>query len=220
MSETSHSTPLGPDEVVLESAGSRAGSFGCLLVFTLIWCGAIWVFWYFMFRGSGGPPAVFASLFLGVFGLVALALVVLTLYSFLKLFNKPTSVWLERPYLLPGESAAIRWHVGEAGRIRRLRVAVEGFEEATYQRGTNTSTDTHVFFRQMLADEARVPVAHEGRAEVSIPADALPTFVSSSNGVMWRVRVHGAIKYWPDVSRVFVLPVVHDPSALDVEEDK
>ena len=50
--------------------------------------------------------------------------------------------------------------------ISRLTIVLEGCEEATYRRGTSSTTDRHVFATLPIADSERGAAIAEGRAPV------------------------------------------------------
>lgn len=216
-------TPLGPDEVELKSGGSAKSGCLFLLVFAVIWNGIVGVFVYQAIRGNLMPAGwgqVFIYLFLSPFVLVGLVMLGALAHQFLAMFNKGTHVWIDRRAILPGETVRLRWHSADSGRLERLLVFVEGLEEATYQRGSSTTTATHVFHRELLYDSGDTKqgqIERSGQADVAIPPGAVPTFVSDWNGVLWRVYVYGRIRRWPDINRSFVLPVLAEVPPADGE---
>jgi len=55
-----------------------------------------------------------------------------------------------------------------SARISRLTIVLEGCEEATYRRGTSSTTDRHVFTTLPIADSERGDAIAEGRATVDL----------------------------------------------------
>ncbi|HEV8631156.1 MAG TPA: DUF3592 domain-containing protein [Thermoanaerobaculia bacterium] len=202
--------PAGP--LTLRPGKSRVGSFVALLFAALFWNGIVSVFLVSM-RSEG---KLFhdgcATLFLVPFVLVGIGLLLSVPYGFLAMFNPRVEVTLSTP-LGPGAAVALAWRfTGASGRMRRLVLMVEGREEATYRRGTDTTTVKRTFARLVAFDSddpARMP---QGETLVLLPPDTMHSFQSSHNKVTWTLVVHGDIPRWPDISDEAALTVY--PAAL------
>jgi hypothetical protein len=181
-------------------------------LFALFWNGLISVFvWhaYLSWRHGSFP---FFGLFLIPFILVGLALAGGAFYFLLATFNPSVSLTLGRGAIAVGESADVQWNFsGRHDRVKRLTIRLEGREEATYRRGTDTKTDTNVFTSIELLDTARAVEIRSGRRRIQVPVEAGPTFHATHNKVLWLLKVQGEIPNWPDVSEEFEIEVV--PSA-------
>ncbi len=115
---------------------------------------------------------------------------------------------LSREAIEPGGGFEIAWRFhGDSGRIRRLRLCLEGREEATYTRDESACSDREVFFSKPLVDTTRPGEVHRGRVTATIPAEALPSFHSSHNKVAWAIHISGDIPFWPDVDDEFEITV-------------
>jgi hypothetical protein len=111
-----------------------------------------------------------------------------------------------RPRL--GETLSLRWaFTGQSNRLHHLRIVLEGREEATYRRGTDTYTDRQVFATLGVVDSTADWEIPRGATEVSIPEDTMHSFDGSSNKIVWEVKVAGAIDRWPDVEQSFPITV-------------
>jgi hypothetical protein len=97
---------------------------------------------------------------------------------------------------------------GNARRIRRLRIFLRGAEEATYRRGTDTSTDKHTFTEVELFNDTDAAALASGQASVTIPADSMHTFDAPNNKIIWSLHVKGDIPRWPDVAEEFPITVL------------
>ena len=88
-----------------------------------------------------------------------------------------------------------------------MRVYAEGREEATYVRGTTTSTDRETFAIIRLIDTERHNEMAAGRTTLRIPPTTMHSFESANNKIVWVVKVHGEIPRWPDVEAEFEIRV-------------
>ena len=112
---------------------------------------------------------------------------------------------------------ALSWRfLGAAGRLQRLRLQVEGREEATYRRGTDTTTVKRTFARFVLLDITDAAQIAAGETLLALPADTMHTFEAPRNKVVWSLKLHGDIPNWPDVDDEVALTVY--PTALVVGE--
>jgi hypothetical protein len=198
----------GPVELKVP-AGPVAKLFGAILV-AAFWNGIVSVFVWQMVEGwRHGHPDACLTLFMIPFVAVGLGLIGLIGYQFLALFNPRLHVTLSEQAVPLGSSADLEWRFsGSASRIERLTMTLEGREEATYRRGTSTSTDKHVFCSvELVALPAGSAVA-SGRTRVEVPAGTAPTFEASNNKILWSVKVHADIPRWPDVIEEFPLRVL------------
>lgn len=168
--------------------------------------------------GFPGCHGLFITLFAVPFVAVGVALVGMTLYSFLKIFNPRPTVAFSSGAARLGESIEIAWRfTGRYDRISRLRILLEGKEEATYVRGTTTTTDRETFLTLTLIDVNRTSDIRFGKATLQVPLDTSPTFSSANNKIRWVVRVIGQIRRWPDVNDEFDLHVLPMPAASQKE---
>lgn len=136
--------PDGP--LVLTSGSARLGAFIGLAFFALLWNGVVWG----VFLGSKMPVFI-----LVIFGSIGLFVVLLAVRQLLVLFNPRIVLAVGRRQLTPGERLQVDWTLqGDIRRVRRLRIFLEGKEKATYRRGTNDTTDTHVFAQLGIVDVA------------------------------------------------------------------
>jgi hypothetical protein len=92
-------------------------------------------------------------------------------------------------------------------KLRRLSITLEGREEATYRRGTTSHTDKQVFATFDLVEQVAPVSAVGGSAKVTIPARSMHSFEAPNNKIVWRVRVRGDIRNWPDSDDEFPLSV-------------
>lgn len=201
-------------EVELRPAGTPLTGFIVMLIFALIWNGITWGILLSMPRHDLG-----LRIFLGVFAIIGAGLGAGVIYTFLAIFNP-------RPILTAGTGAVplggrldLRWRfTGNARRIARLTITLEGREEATYRRGTTTTTDRNVFAILPLTETADRAEITGGSTQVTIPRELIHTFTAPNNKIVWTLRLAGDVPRWPDVSAEFPITVLPRDAATLFQE--
>jgi hypothetical protein len=180
----------------------------------LFWNGIVSIFLVLVVQQwSSGHGEVFETLFLIPFVLIGIGFIAWLGYSILALFNPRPELTLDHAAVPLGGTAHVGWRfAGRYDRIGRLRVTLEGREEATYRRGTDTHTDRRVFFRHTLADVTRPMDIASGRATVTVPPNTMHSFSAPHNKIVWELKLHGDIQGWPDVDESFALDVLPLPA--------
>lgn len=196
----------GPLE--LKPAASPLGKFIAIFIFAGIWNGVV-----FFLAGeslqSFGQGDWFAALFAVPFILVGILLLALAAYFFLGTFNPRPELTLSKLRVALGDQVALDWKfTGKVSRITELVVFLEGREEATYRRGTDTHTDKHTFFRKEIKRTSSAYEIPKGRATVSLPVDTMPSFGANNNKILWYLKIQGVIARWPDVDEEYQIEVV------------
>ncbi len=178
-----------------------------LLVFTVFWNAIIAIMVSQAFGNHGGGSWFF-SCFMIPFVLVGVGLIVATVYTALASTNPRPTITLDHGFLSLGMSTRMGWSfTGNDSRIENLKIILEGRESATYQRGTDTTTDHHTFARSTLIESDNPIDIRSGQADLKIPADTMHSFDAGRNKIEWRIIVHGVIAKWPDVKEEFVIQV-------------
>jgi hypothetical protein len=98
--------------------------------------------------------------------------------------------------------------IGSTQRLRRFQVLLEGREEATYRRGTDTHTDKAVFASISLADTGDPGGFATGAGQAQVPRDTMHSFATKNNKIVWCLRVKGEIPRWPDIDDEFPFTVL------------
>ena len=189
--------PPGP--AVLEPAGSRLGRLFGLIAIAVFWNGIVGLFVWVLWRdGELGMSCV--TLFLVPFVIVGLALLYSVPHQILAMWNPRPVIDLSGP-LHPGARVTMGWRFhGAASRLRKLAITVEGREEATYRRGTTSTTDKRTFFSATLVDSADPLRIRQGSVGFELPGDTMHSFASAHNKVVWELKVAGDIRFWPDLA--------------------
>jgi hypothetical protein len=199
---------VGP--VVLQPSASAMGKLITATIVCLFWNAIVGVFTYFEIQqfGAGGGGSWFMAIFLLLFQIIGVALLLSVPYQLLALANPRPTITVSRGTLPIGGSVPFEWQLtGAASRVSRLTVTLKGREEARYRRGTDTSTDTHEFHSEVLA-EATDPVNIErGSGTIRIPTGTMHSFSANNNKIIWTITVKGEISRWPDVDESFDITV-------------
>lgn len=197
--------------LVLESRISPGGRLGCTVLVALVWNGIVGLFVWQLWEGwRAGSPDGCLALFLVPFVLVGALFLIGVPYQLLALFNPRPRAVLTPGTLELGESARLSWRFrGWPERIRRLRITLEGTEEADVSHGDSRRTRRETFASYDLLDTGLGLEIAGGSVQVEVPADTMHTFEAPDHRILWTLKVHGAIRLWPDVleeMRVVVRP--------------
>jgi hypothetical protein len=179
-----------------------------LSLLALFWNGCLWPF-------AGQVPAAFRSgdsgrgLLLAMFLVAGLGIFLGAIHALLGLRNPRLHLTLDRGTLHLGETLEVEWKLtGLPERIRRLRIAFEGREEATYPSGRRHRTAREVFRTLPVVDTTEPASIAAGTGLVAIPSDTLHSFAAPHNRVIWSFKVTGEIRHWPDVGEEFEVSVL------------
>jgi len=201
--------------IVLKPQLSPVGKVVGTLFFALFWNGIVSVFvWQAWKAWQGGRPDWFLSIFLIPFVLVGIASFVFVGHFTLALANPRPRVTLQQGEPCLGDELRIDWRfTGRASRITHLKINLEGREEATYRRGTDTVTDREVFATHPLVDTGNDWEIPRGSAAFAIPEDTMHSFIAGNNKIVWEIKISGEIRRWPDVDQNF--PITIHPIRLE-----
>ncbi|HUP43527.1 MAG TPA: DUF3592 domain-containing protein [Thermoanaerobaculia bacterium] len=197
--------------LVLEAKMSPLGRLVGTTLVALFWNGIVGVFLWQLWQGwREGSFDGCVAVFLVPFVLVGVLLLAGIPYQVLALFNPRPRLVLTPGRLELGGSAELSWRFrGWPGRIRRLRLTLEGVEEASWSGGKSRRTARETFASYDLLD-TRLPIEIAGGSiQVWAPPETMHTFEAADNRVLWTLKLHGEIRLWPDVSeeiRVVVGP--------------
>jgi Protein of unknown function (DUF3592) len=188
------------------------GKFFGLTFAALFWNGIVSVFlWQVVQSWRAGQPDGCLTTFLIPFVLVGLALVYSVFHQLLALFNPRPRLTLSPGVLTPGGMAYLQWRMdGRASRVRRLRIVLEGREEARYRRGTDTYTDRETFASVQVVDTGQPFEIPAGSIHVSVPEGTMHSFSAENNKIIWTLKADCEIPGWPDSAdeyEILVRPV-------------
>lgn len=212
-------SPFGVPLAALAAAGGPAelkpsmtpiGTLLGLGFVALFWNGIVSVFvWQAVSLWRDGKPETFLNLFLIPFVAIGLLLLFAVARQLLVLFNPRPRLTLTPGVPATGETAFLQWRLGSAGRgVSRVRITLEGREEARYRRGTNNYTDRETFLTIPVVDTAQpVEIAAGGSANFAIPAAVMPTFRAEHNKILWTLKVNCELPRWPDTEEEYEIVV-------------
>jgi len=194
----------------LRAGSSRIGKLIFALIFALVWNGIVSIFFAQCWAGwSTGHGDGCMTAFLVPFVLVGVGVAVLAVYFLLGLFNPSPTLKLSSPAVALGDELVIEWETtGNVDRIKSFSITLEGREEATYRRGTSTSTDKAVFARVELVTSTRGRDLRRGKVKLTIPGDTMHTFRSRNNKIVWHLQVKGDIPMWPDIGDEYAFEIL------------
>jgi hypothetical protein len=196
---------------------SVAPMTGCAIIWgvALFWNGIVWAILINMGKGEW-----FGRIFLSLFALIGAGLAALAIYQFLALFN-PRPILTASSLLIPlGGTLEVSWRfVGSVRRLRRLTLGLAAREEATYRRGTTTTTDRNVFLNLQIFETTDRAQMAQGTTTVQIPAGVMHTFSASNNKIVWTLLIDGDIPRWPNVSLEFPVTVLPAEPVAPVETE-
>jgi hypothetical protein len=195
------------ERVVLEPAITPGCRLIGVTIFAVIWNAVVAAFggWSFE-KWDDGNLAWIPNLFLSPFALIGVAAIGAVGYYFLAMFNPRPKLTLSPAQLRLGEPFDLEWEFSGSNRaVNKFRLYIEGREEATYRRGTTTTTDRSVFATIQIVER---PTAEHGRARVTMPGNTMHSFKSENNKIVWNIHAQGDIRFWPDVKEAFEIEVL------------
>jgi hypothetical protein len=221
--EAARAIPAGgdmedPESSSLKARTSPLGRFVGSVMIALFWNGIVSVFVGHLFsQWRHGRSEVFLTLFMIPFVLIGTVLIGYSIYSFLALFSPRVALTSNASSAIPGAAVQLSWNLtGNASKVRNLRIYFEGREEATYTRGTRSTTDQAVFATIPIKEvpEAQSP---SGTVEFIIPADAIHSFNAPKNKIIWAIWVKAEVIRMPDIKDEFPFTVLPQPMAPPVK---
>jgi len=196
-----HQTGFGARELILRPGewirfrSVQTGQIIAMAIFALFWNGMVWG--VVIPLRVGPKNDAFFHLFMTPFVVIGVLVALAVIYLLIARNGPVYEVKLDRTELEPGGSTRIAWQrTGGRGQPQRLVLFLEGREEATYQNGSNNSTDTSVFHQTIVYETADPLAMQQGSAELMIPADAVPTVEGDSNAIRWLVFLRHDMNRW------------------------
>jgi hypothetical protein len=203
------SAPTGEPLVLKPGASPLTKLLACVAV-AIFWNGIVSVFLFDLVGGfSRGRPDWGLALFLTPFVLVGLGLVAGIGYNAMALTNPRCRLRLTPAALAPGQGFSVSWELnGAVHRVNRFAIFLEGWEEATYRRGTSSYTDRSVFARFPVVEILSSLEMGQGEARCLLPEGVMPSFTASNNKILWALKVRGEIARWPDLTEEYAVEVL------------
>lgn len=215
--------PLAP--VTFESGKACLQRFFSMAGATVFWYGIWWVFfgqaiwgWYrygeeSLFFDSIGD-CLGALLFFGI----GIVWVVLAVRAFWRLFLPRVTLTLNSARVALSETVVLEWHLSTTSpSLRRLRVFLEGREEADRSSGEGNITKRETFAQLDFINQATRPTVTAGRGQVTIPAETMHTLETTYHKVLWTIKVEGDVRRGPDIKEEYPITVLPRPLGRDGE---
>jgi len=179
------------------------------LLVALFWNGIVSIFVVVVIKEwLAGTGSLFPLLFLSIFVIIGLFFIALVFHSILALGNPRVILTLAEFPVRLGDSIRLKWDThGNSSRVESLSIRIEGTELEQYRKGTDTYTDTNVFYRKVLKEVISASEMRMGETILEIPSNLMHSFVGGSNRIGWVLKVEGKIPGWPDISDDYPLDV-------------
>jgi len=171
---------------------------GCQLLIALgvtaFWNGIVSIFVGVALSGEGGW---FLPIFLIPFVLVGLALIGWTIWASLQLISAlllgRVSLEIAEHPLSPG--AQVELLLEQAGSVRLARVGLKLIcsESATYQQGTRSRSESQEVSQTVIVDPETTEFDGRLSAQLTVPADAMHSFESAHNKIIWQLNLSGRV---------------------------
>jgi len=199
-------SPDGP--LVIEPEISRVAAAIVVLIFGLIFTAVPAVIVIGMLQSRFSPTIICPGLFL----LFSLGIDAFAVYLILKCFNPKPTLALSQRNIYPGDELEVSWiFKGNARAIRKLTITLLGKEIVKYRQGTDTRIEESVFLEQVLIETEDPNQIAKGYTLVQLPSDAMHSFKSSNNEILWIVQLQGVVAWWPDLDDVFPIRILTLP---------
>lgn len=185
-----------------------------MLVFALFWNAVVSVFVFQVWQSArSGSPNILLMLFLIPFVLIGVGTVFGFFYTLLAAFNPRLLLLLSPSWPQPGGSFTLDWEFqGNSDRLAGYSLVLEGLEQIQYTTGSGKHRSHHLreqlFYQQTLLQNHAPSRLSENTLTVALPADLPHSFHAPNNRIVWRIRLHGPIRFWPDLHQTFPLVVL------------
>ena len=202
---------INPDEkVVLVSNNSPLLLFIGLMIFGLIWNGIISVFvWEIAADMLKGKFEILKSLFLTPFLCVGVGIILGAIYYLLASFNPTPKVTIIPSATPVGGVSTISWKFEKSATcFRKFKIILAGEESATYQQGTSSTTEKHIFYSRVLIETDDSDFIQSGDCNLEIPPNTVPTWEGGNNAINWKILIQGDIPRWPDLNDEYEISVL------------
>jgi hypothetical protein len=158
---------------------------------------------------SDGDSPWGLTLFLVPFVLIGIGMIIHLGYRIVALFSPLYEVEFGDETLEAGGRMSLSWRrCGGGGTPQSFSLWLIGREEATYRRGTDTTTATELFHESSLFETDVRQMMPAGKCTLELPSDAVPTFEGENNKQQWFVVLTAEVPWRPDVRDEFELMVL------------
>jgi hypothetical protein len=209
----------------LRQAQSTNLGRGCLIAFGLFWtlfsCSFTIIPLLIMATAFGSENDLSSFVFLGIFALfslpfdlVGIGLIVVGIRPLIAgtRFSQP-EITISTTTPRVGETIGFRYYqtLSHSTNVEQIKFKLVFRETATYRSGKHTHTVTQSTVVQEFTYPARQYEPGESinvSRELTIPADAMHTFVGTHNKLRWFIVPEIKIQNWPDYAEEYEIKVV------------
>ncbi|MFA6103976.1 MAG: DUF3592 domain-containing protein [Victivallaceae bacterium] len=204
----------GVSESVLQPVSTPLKTLAGITIAAIFWNAIVSVFVFQAGKSwSTNNVEWFLSFFMIPFVLVGLLLIFLVLHTLLQAFNPRPVLKLDPASPALGGKAALSWEIPDYRSITRLEITLEGYEEAKSRSGNNNTIAKSVFEQIGIADTVDRREITAGNAAFTVPRESMHTFDADSNKIIWRLKLKGKKRFFPDLNYEYAVNVM--PSGID-----
>jgi hypothetical protein len=194
---------------------------GCIGI-ALFWNGIVSIFLFTQLipSFSSGKPDYILALFLTPFVLIGLVFIGAVFYFLMARTNPTPVVTISDALLTPGATTTVQWHLegNNNRRVDAVSLILIGQEWTRYRRGTDTRTDTFIFYEKPVFISQSPAAISRNSVSLRIPEAVMHSFTSDNNKIEWYIKLHGTIKGWPDILQHFPITVTPYERSMHAED--
>lgn len=181
-----------------------ASPLALLIVVHVIWAGWSTATAISFFRTEGWSEQIALTPMV----IVSLLLTGFCIHQWMLFLSPYPELTISSGTIVPGSQLSLHWQMSRPVKFRSLRIEAKAQERATFSQGTSSITDRHDIWQQTLVaiDHADGSVPR-GTASLTIPPQAMHSFQSDHNQIVWLFCVHVEIPWWPNISGEFSFSV-------------
>lgn len=202
------SMPEAEDGYLLQSAITPWRRFFSALIMFLAWNGlTVFIILILITREREGHDLILPILLLVPLSIIGLLHAGMLVFSIAKLRTPRVQLIVNRIESMPGDDLRINWQTqGDADRVDKLRIVLEGREEAISPVGVPLEGDPFEV-RDVATVENRLDIL-SGGASFRIPKDAMHSFETRHNRLIWRLKTFCASRgsEAEEVREIIILP--------------
>lgn len=193
----------------LKPKQSGIGKVFFMIFAACFWNGIVSIFLVQIVKSHmSGDPEWFLTIFMIPFVCIGLGLIYGIFHALLALTNPKILLSVSESSPALGDEVELNWEADKPlHKVRKFRIRLVGEEAATYQRGTDTKTDTSIFYADTVVDLEDPRTQQRGTATISIPLESMHSFDSGNNKINWSLTVAGEIPRFPDIDDAYPITV-------------
>lgn len=178
-----------------------------VLIGTWIWNGIIGFIAYFLYAVADWQDvSLVPKIIVGLFLLVGVLLLFTVCANLLALLNPRVRITLQNPSIRAGDELSLSWTTtGRAGRLRKLRVTLEGRRAVAEGTTKARRANAHILKEVPVFETTNPEFLTQGAARVTIPTTPPPDCEDQPGSVAWHLHVRGEISGAPNLNDEYLL---------------